>query len=497
MRKRLAQRWRHYAAAHPVLSNIGILATGTAGSQAIAITVSVVTARLFTPEAFGEFALYSSIAGIFMVIATLRYDLAIVLPESDDSARLLARLSTRANLVVSALAVVLAFAARPLVLQIWGSETLATWLPLVGLTVFCTAQVSIWQYWFNRKRQYRIIALNRFEQSVGVSGGQLGLGLAGMRSFLGLVLGSFVGLLWALFNLWRQSGEVRRPVDENGASAPDEDGASAPGGDGAVVAGAEVADAVSMREVAREYRKMPLLNLPNALVDAVRTNGIQMLVGAAALGALGQFSLAWRVLQAPIALLNGAISQVFLERMARVRPGELTALVRAVMKRAVLLGVAPFALLWVLAPWLIPLVFGPQWEEAGYITRALVPWLGMNLITSPLSGVFVVTSKQQWILAHAVIFTVIPLGWLAFSPLEFLATLQVLSIAMALMLALLVFMADLAARAYDKTAPPTPDTASATETYPPTTEPRPGNHHCEPRPGNHHSEPRPEGDTRD
>ena len=476
----MAQRWRHYAAAHPVLSNIGILATGTAGSQAIAITVSVVTARLFTPEAFGEFALYSSIAGIFMVIATLRYDLAIVLPESDDSARLLARLSTRANLVVSALAVVLAFAARPLVLQIWGSETLATWLPLVGLTVFCTAQVSIWQYWFNRKRQYRIIALNRFEQSVGVSGGQLGLGLAGMRSFLGLVLGSFVGLLWALFNLWRQSGEVRRPVGENGASAP--------GGDGAVVAGAEVADAVSMREVAREYRKMPLLNLPNALVDAVRTNGIQMLVGAAALGALGQFSLAWRVLQAPIALLNGAISQVFLERMARVRPGELTALVRAVMKRAVLLGVAPFALLWVLAPWLIPLVFGPQWEEAGYITRALVPWLGMNLITSPLSGVFVVTSKQQWILAHAVIFTVTPLGWLAFSPLEFLATLQVLSIAMALMLALLVFMADLAARAYDKTAPPTPDTASATETYPPTTEPRPGNHHCEPRP---------EGDTRD
>ena len=476
----MAQRWRHYAAAHPVLSNIGILATGTAGSQAIAITVSVVTARLFTPEAFGEFALYSSIAGIFMVIATLRYDLAIVLPESDDSARLLARLSTRANLVVSALAVVLAFAARPLVLQIWGSETLATWLPLVGLTVFCTAQVSIWQYWFNRKRQYRIIALNRFEQSVGVSGGQLGLGLAGMRSFLGLVLGSFVGLLWALFNLWRQSGEVRRPVGE--------DGASAPGGDGAVGAVAEVADAVSMREVAREYRKMPLLNLPNALVDAVRTNGIQMLVGAAALGALGQFSLAWRVLQAPIALLNGAISQVFLERMARVRPGELTALVRAVMKRAVLLGVAPFALLWVLAPWLIPLVFGPQWEEAGYITRALVPWLGMNLITSPLSGVFVVTSKQQWILAHAVIFTVIPLGWLAFSPLEFLATLQVLSIAMALMLALLVFMADLAARAYDKTAPPTPDTASATETYPPTTGPRPGNHH---------SEPRPEGDTRD
>ena len=368
-------RWRRFASAHPVLSNIGILATGTAAGQAIAIAVSVVTARLFTPEAFGEFALFSSIAGIFAVIATLRYDLAIVLPETDDEARQLARLATRANLVVSLTATLLAFLYRDTVAEIWSSPTLATWLPLVGLSVFCAAQISIWQYWFNRKRQYRVIALNRFTQSVGTSGGQLGFGLGGMRSFLGLLCGSFIGLVWALFNLGRQSGELRRR----------------PG-----------TDAPTIRQAARRHRKMPLLNLPNALVDAVRNNGIQMLIGVIALGSLGQFNLAWRVLQAPIALLNGAIAQVFLERMSRVQRGELTGLVRAVMKRAILFAVLPFGLLWLLAPWLIPLVFGSQWVEAGLITRALVPWLAMNLVTSPISNVFVVTSRQQWVLIHAI-----------------------------------------------------------------------------------------------
>jgi hypothetical protein len=420
---RLRAWLRKQAEAHPVLSNISILATGTAASQAVAIIVSIFTARIFTPEAFGEFALFSSISSIFVVIATLRYDVAIVLPDTDDEARQLARLATRANLVVSVLATILAFATRPVVLQVWGSKTLATWLPLVGLAIFCSAQVAIWQYWYNRQRQYRVIALNRFESGVGSSLGQLGFGLGGLRSFLGLIFGNFIGLLWALFNLGRQSGTVWHPV------AP---------------------DTPRMRDMAHKYRKMPLLNLPNALVDAVRTNGIQMLIGVAALGSLGQFNLAWRVLQAPIALLNGAISQVFLERMARVQPGQLTGLVRAVMKRAFLFGVGPFVLLWIAAPWLLPFVFGPQWVEAGLITRALVPWLAVNLITSPISGVFVVTGRQSWILLHAILFTAIPLGWLAFSPLDFLPTLQILSLMMAVMLLILLVLADLAAQAWDR-----------------------------------------------
>lgn len=423
--KRLRAWLRKQAKAHPVLSNVSILATGTAASQAVAIIVSIFTARIFTPEAFGEFALFSSISGIFVVIATLRYDVAIVLPDTDDEARQLARIATRANIVVSVFATILAFSLRPVVLRVWGSETLATWLPLVGVAIFCSAQVAIWQYWYNRQRQYLVIALNRFESGVGSSLGQLGFGLGGLRSFLGLIFGNFIGLLWALFNLGRQSGTVWHPV------AP---------------------DTPSMRDMARKYRKMPLLNLPNALVDAVRTNGIQMLIGAAALGSLGQFTLAWRVLQAPIALLNGAISQVFLERMARVQPGQLTGLVRAVIKRAFLFGVGPFALLWIVAPWLLPFVFGPQWVEAGLITRALVPWLAVNLITSPLSGVFVVTERQAWILLHAIVFTIVPLGWLAFSPLDFLPTLQILSLMMAVMLLILLVLADFAAQSWDRTS---------------------------------------------
>ena len=425
--------WKDFTTQHQVLSNISILATGTAATQALVLIVSIFTARIFSPAVFGEFALFSAIVGVFVVIATLRYDLAVVLPDTDNDARQLIRLSTRTNFIVSIAATALAFALRPIVLQIWGSQILATWIPLIGVAIFCSAQVSIWQYWYNRKRQYKVIALNRFESGAGTSFGQLGLGLAGLTSLLGLIAGNLMGLLWALFILGRQSRETRIHPTR---------------------------DTASIWEMANRYKKMPLLNLPNALIDAVRTNGIQMLIGAIALESLGQFNLAWRILQAPIALLNGAIAQVFLERMARVKRGELTRLVRAVMKRATLFGIPPFVLLWILSPWLVPLIFGPNWVQAGLIARAIVPWLAMNLIASPLSGVFVVTGRQLWILLHTIVFTAVPLLWLAFSPLDFMMTLHFLSLMMAFMLLVLVFIADLAAQAYDK--------AEAAETGKPT-----------------------------
>ncbi|MEI4872799.1 oligosaccharide flippase family protein, partial [Klebsiella pneumoniae] len=82
----------------------------------------------------------------------------------------------------------------------------------------------------------------------------------------------------------------------------------------------------------------------------VRLNGIVLLIGTIALGAVGQFNLAWQSMQVPIGLINGAISQVFFERLARVERGSMRPLVRATIKRAFLLGLPPFIIIYIIAP---------------------------------------------------------------------------------------------------------------------------------------------------
>ena len=72
-------------------SDVLKLAGGTAIAQILSILASPIITRMYGPEAFGLSALFASITGIVAVVACLRYELAIMLPEKDeDAANLLA-----------------------------------------------------------------------------------------------------------------------------------------------------------------------------------------------------------------------------------------------------------------------------------------------------------------------------------------------------------------------------------------------------------------------
>ena len=66
--------------------NVLTLMTGTTIAQAIPIAISPILTRIYTPEDFGMFALYMSVASILSVVATGRYELAIMLPKKDEDA---------------------------------------------------------------------------------------------------------------------------------------------------------------------------------------------------------------------------------------------------------------------------------------------------------------------------------------------------------------------------------------------------------------------------
>ncbi|WP_235954078.1 lipopolysaccharide biosynthesis protein [Actinomyces faecalis] len=405
----------------PFLGHVLTLVTGTAVAQVVSFLMTLLLARVYAPHDLGLMATYTAVSGVVIAVAALRYDMAVMLPRRDTEALAVARLALWCILVVSVAVSAVSLPLRGTVARYWGQEV-AAWLPLVGLTTFLMAGVELAKYWFNRHSRYRVIAVNQAEQQIGLTGGQLALGLAGLGGLPGLVLGHTAGQLFAFLNLFRQAPELRRRLPEG---------------------------APSMGQVARRYRRMPLLNAPNALVDAVRLSGIQLLIASYSVAELGQFQMAWRVLDAPLILINGAVSRVFFQRLSQVEPGQMRPLVRGLVRRAVMVGVAPFALIYLLSPWIFPFFFGPQWDTAGGFARALTPWLFMLLITSPVSNLFVVTGHQDWMLGFAVVYAAVPLAWLALSPLDLLVTTYVLGALMAMLLVGMTGLSLLAARRFD------------------------------------------------
>src|SRR3954447_18290705 len=62
------------------------LASGTAIAQFLLLLPMALLTRLYTPADYGTLAVYSSTLTVLLVLASLRYEAAIPLPEDDDAA---------------------------------------------------------------------------------------------------------------------------------------------------------------------------------------------------------------------------------------------------------------------------------------------------------------------------------------------------------------------------------------------------------------------------
>lgn len=415
---------QHHKETSPVLAAILTLMSGTGIAQVITFILQIFIARIYSDFDKGLFGVYGTITGFIITFAALRFDLTIVLPKKGVVARVLKKLATRCVVVSAMLTSIFCIVfSKWLEANYHHSEILSKWLMAGGITVFIVAETTNVQYWLIRQERFGAIALNSIIQSLSTAGMQLLLGIILKGGLTGLIVGTMIGQLITLVLLTLRAPELREKIPE---------------------------DAPSLLQVAKRYKKMPLLNAPNVLVDSIRNMGINLLIGAASIAALGQFQLAWAIMEVPVGLIAGSISQVFLKKLAATDPGELTALVKSTLLRLMLVAAGPFLLLYILAPWLFPFVFGDQWDQAGYFGRAITPWLFMTVLTSPISNIFVVTENQQRMLVFAVCYCAVPLSWLFLSKMELLSTVIWLGWLMAAMLLIMVALAIWCARGYDK-----------------------------------------------
>ena len=411
----------------PVVSAILTLMTGTMISQIVIFIFQIFINRIYTDYEKGLFRISGTITSFVIAVAALRFDVTQMLPKSDTVARVLKKIATRSIVVSSFLTSLFCIIfSKFLEDRYHQSQELSKWLMISGLTVFLVAEITNIQYWLTRKERFGALASNQVLQSTSIVFFQLIMGLLWKGGLVGLITGTIMGQLVGFVAIKIRTPELRGPIPDN---------------------------APSMLSLMRRYRKMPLLNGPNVLVDSVRNMGINLLIGSVAVAALGQFQLAWAIMQVPVGLIAGSVSQVFLKKLAVVEHGKMSGLVRFTLIRAAFAAIGPFALLFVLAPWLFPFVFGAQWDQAGYFAQALTPWLYMTVLTSPISNIFVVTENQRRMLIFAVLYCVVPLLWLWFSPLTLLPTVFALGGLMALMLGVMLLLAWKCAVDFDRKPP--------------------------------------------
>jgi O-antigen/teichoic acid export membrane protein len=346
------------------------LLAGGALAQALPLLLGPWLTRLYTPEQYGQYALFAALAANLAVVACARFDYALPLATDDDEARDLMALCLRLLLVATALSLVLAA-----LLGVSGKLALWGWLPLAVAAAGAVQWLSLWS---NRAGRFGALSASRVTQHGGGALAQVAGGVAQLGT-VGLVAGPIVAGLAAL--AW-----LAKPAPRGG-----------------MLALWSVPWAACLA-VARKHRDFPLFNMPHAFASALSdTLTVALLVAWTGETGAGFWGLAMRYLKAPATLVGGAVSQALYPRLVEAGPAEARAAVRRVMAILALLALPIVLLLLVAGPALFAFLFGERWRSAGELARALAPYIGVHFVASPLAVVTMAWGAQAWALRLALV----------------------------------------------------------------------------------------------
>ncbi|MGD9780410.1 oligosaccharide flippase family protein [Methanomethylovorans sp.] len=356
------------------ISDVLILVGGTTFAQIVGILAYPMLTRLYGPEDFGTWAIFISITGIVSTIACMRYELAILLPESDDDAINILGLSLLIALFITILTVPLLFIFKETLILSLNSPQLENYLWLSPPFIFISTVFLALNYWNSRNKNFKRLSLAKVYNSLSTIGIQITSGIAGYFAGGGLLLGSITGQSVSTIVLSSQVWKSDKASIKTRISFK------------------------RMYAMAKRYRKFPLIESWAALMNVVSWQLPTFLLASFFSPAVaGFYALGFRLLQLPMNLIGSSISDVFFQRASIARyEGTLDSLVENVLRILIIVSLFPISILTIAGSDLFYVFFGQEWVEAGVYAQILGIWAFVWFISSPLSAIFSVMEIQQY-----------------------------------------------------------------------------------------------------
>jgi len=142
----------------PFTKNILVLMSGTTTAQIISLLVTPILTRLFSPEEFGNYALFITITSILSILISLRYELAIMLPKEEKDARSIVKLSLIISLIISSFLIIIIFVFNKQISILLSLEALHNWLYAVPVLLLSMGIYQIFNNYNNRINNYKDIS---------------------------------------------------------------------------------------------------------------------------------------------------------------------------------------------------------------------------------------------------------------------------------------------------------------------------------------------------
>ncbi len=339
------------------IMQIMTLMSGTLIAQIVMLAFMPILTRLYTPSEFGIYSLFFSIAGIFGMVSSLKYDQAIMLPKTDKDAQALVFLSVLIILGIISLITLGLFLFNDYFIHYFSGLVDVVWL--LPVSILLTGLLQIFNAFSSRNQFYKKLATVRVANSLTIVGFQ-GLSRSLFR-IDGLIIGKMFADLVSLFLLLRfhlknQTLQLR---------------------------------SLSKRRLlanAKRHNHFPKYQSFTVFLNAL-SQSIPVLLFASLYSAeiAGFYALTVQMLQAPIGLIGGSTREVYYQRASKMfAAGEniLGLYVKTTMG-LLKIFIIPFVTIAIFGGYLFTFFFGNEWSHSGAMAQILILWFLFLFINPP------------------------------------------------------------------------------------------------------------------
>jgi lipopolysaccharide exporter len=338
---------------------------GSASASQILFALSLpILARLYTPEDLGSLAVFMAAVTLLYTFFTLRYELAIPLPEDSSTSARLLLLSIGLAVFGSILFALFFFGRHNYFVQVLNLGTVQgiSWMLPTGIAL--TAINQSFYFYLVRQKQFPTIAVSRICQAIITISLQIVFSSFGSIALIG---GQLIGQLLSVLILLSHSKEAFRCMNR-------------------------LSD---IYYTAIRYKKFPQYYLWSGLISSFSLQ-IPLIIlshyfGAAA---VGYYALAYRMLNSPLSPIGQAIGHAYLSTVIQQR-GRLKEFTFYIYNRQVEILFPICLLLCITAPEITTFLLGDSWETTGILLQWMAPFVVLSFIATPLTELFTILEKQH------------------------------------------------------------------------------------------------------
>jgi lipopolysaccharide exporter len=376
--RRIVEQFSRARRSFRFATDVAVLSGGASLGHLFTIAAAPILTRLYLPRDIGDLGLFNAFLGVVTIAASLQYDVAIISAPCQRDAAHLTRLSMLLTIPTSVAGGLLLYAMIRFSLVGFGVLP-AYAAALMVPTIFFAGLFSVLRYWSLREEKFGTVANAVIFQNGARNISQVALGAMGLHSFgvlFGEVLGRGIGMSRMMRNTW--------PVVRKYAL--------------------NLRDAT---ETLRNNRRFPVYSLPSSILNQLGTSlPLPLLVTLYGADVGGYYSLVWRALAVPVAVVGSSVADAFHSRCAlyaRESPKGILQFFHRTTLALLAIGIIPAVAMFAFGEPIFLFVFGTKWRFSGTIASIVAPWFLTSFIVSPLSRLVYVLRGQRLKLIYDVL----------------------------------------------------------------------------------------------